>query len=260
MVSSTHLNKKLVSVEGLDGAGKTTILNVLAQNFDFTLVLREPGGSPLPELLRAIIKGGPAPVNTFHLGELSRNFLEQAVEETDNNRLKQILDHALSKQDTMVGEIPELPLAAREELLLFNAARAQLVEERIRPALEEGQAVLLDRFTDSTIAYQGYGRGLDPQEVKENCLQATAGLLPGITFYLKISPQTRLKRIGKRGSADRIESSGDEFFARVAQGFNELADSEPRFVTIDAERPLDEVKEQVLAAAVKELPSEIGRL
>ena len=137
----------------------------------------------------------------------------------------------------------------RSELLLFLAARAQLVKNVIRPALEAGKWVLSDRFSDSTLAYQGYGRGLPLGDLRRMNDFACDGLKPDLTLLLEVSPETALARMRKREAAtnttaDRLERAGDEFHARLRTGFAELAKAEPeRIVTIDANGTPDEVWE-----------------
>ena len=139
----------------------------------------------------------------------------------------------------------------RSELLLFLAARAQLVRNVIRPALEAGTWVVSDRFSDSTLAYQGYGRGL-PLDILRDCNDfACEGLKPDLTLLLDVSPETAAaRRRGREAAtntkADRIERAGDEFHARLRKGFAELAKAEPwRILTIDANGTTDEVWEDV---------------
>ena len=139
----------------------------------------------------------------------------------------------------------------RSELLLFLAARAQLVKNVIRPALEAGKWVVSDRFSDSTLAYQGYGRGLPLEILKETNDFACEGLKPDLTLLLEVSPETAAARLRRREAAtnttaDRIELAGDEFHSRLRRGFAELAKQEPwRIVTIDANGTVDEVWEEV---------------
>ena len=135
----------------------------------------------------------------------------------------------------------------RSELLLFLAARAQLVRNVIRPALEAGKWVVSDRFSDSTLAYQGYGRGLPLDDLRRMNDFACEGLKPDLTLLLDVSSETAQARMRKREAAtntaaDRIEKAGDEFHARLRAGFVELAKAEPeRIVTIDANGTPDEV-------------------
>ena len=139
----------------------------------------------------------------------------------------------------------------RSELLLFLAARAQLVKNVIRPALESGKWVVSDRFSDSTIAYQGYGRGLPLDLLKDMNDFACENLKPDMTVLLEVTPDIAHQRMQEREvatntPADRIELAGDEFHARLAKGFREQAKAEPwRIVTIDANGTPDEVWEEI---------------
>ncbi len=155
---------------------------------------------------------------------------------------------------TLLKDETEDPPVDRAELLLFLAARAQLVRNVIRPALDAGTWVLSDRFSDSTIAYQGYGRGLPVDFVKAANEFACEGLAPDLTFLLDVEPSVAAQRMRGREaatntSADRIERAGDDFHARLRQGFLELAAADaPRIVTIDASGTPDEVARAVLSA------------
>ena len=128
----------------------------------------------------------------------------------------------------------------RSEALLFLAARAQLVGKKLLPALERGAWVLSDRFSDSTIAYQGYGRGLPVETLERINDFACAGLRPDLTILLELPRDVALSRMRARESAsgsgpDRMELAGDAFHARVADGFRRMAAAEPaRFATVDA--------------------------
>jgi dTMP kinase len=124
------------------------------------------------------------------------------------------------------------PLTPLAELLLYAADRAEHVNKVIAPALAVGQVVICDRFTDSTLAYQGYGRGLDLQQVRQLNHLATGGLQPHLTLWLDLPPEVGLARTGL---ADRLEQERLEFHRRVHQGFQALAAAEPqRIVRIDA--------------------------
>lgn len=124
------------------------------------------------------------------------------------------------------------PLA---ELLLFSAARAQLTAVRIRPILKTGAVVILDRFYDSTTAYQGYGRQAVPLKVIEQLnAMSTGNLIPDVTFYLQISPDLARDRRRQAGEEDRMEQSGDDFFKRVSHGFDMIAAGNNRFFILDA--------------------------
>lgn len=126
-------------------------------------------------------------------------------------------------------------MAPMTELFLFEAARAQIVEETIKPALEEGKAVICDRFFDSSYAYQGCARGLGAEMVSRLNKDATGGLAPDITFFLDISVEKAImRREGRGGEKDRIESAGDSFQEKVRQGFIRAASEDERIVTIDA--------------------------
>ena len=135
----------------------------------------------------------------------------------------------------------------RSELMLFLAARAQLVKHVIRPALEAGTWVISDRFSDSTLAYQGYGRGLPLELIARMNDFACEGLKPDLTLLLDVSPETALARRQGREkqmntSPDRIEREGNDFHERLRQGFAALAKADPeRIVTIDANGSPEEV-------------------
>lgn len=146
-------------------------------------------------------------------------------------------------------------LRNRAELFLFLADRAQHVGEVIRPALEAGQIVLCDRYVDSTIAYQGYGRGMDPDQLVAINTLATGGLMPDLTLLLDLDPATGIGRAGRRNeeadtviSEGRFESESLRFHCRVRQGYLDLAAASPeRMVVLDASRPAEEVFWQCLA-------------
>jgi dTMP kinase len=136
------------------------------------------------------------------------------------------------------------------ELLLFEAARAQHVQEVIRPALERGEVVLCDRYTDSTLAYQGYGRGLSLDHLRTVNHIATGGLPPHFTILLDLPPETGLARKDREPMSDSIGKESLEFHQRVRAGYLELAQREPkRIVVVDASLP----KERVTQAAWQHL-------
>ena len=143
------------------------------------------------------------------------------------------------------------PPCDRSELLLFLAARAQLVRNVIRPALDAGRWVVSDRFSDSTMAYQGYGRGLPLDVLRAANDFACEGLKPDLTLLLAVDPEVARARLRARetatqAAADRIERAGDAFHARLARGFAELARADPeRIVVLDANGAPDEVWEGV---------------
>ncbi|MDH7601980.1 MAG: dTMP kinase [Armatimonadota bacterium] len=130
-------------------------------------------------------------------------------------------------------------ITVRAELLLFEAARAQHVERIIKPALVEGKVVICDRFTDSSLAYQGWARGIDPRDVQMLNDYATAGLKPHLTLLLDLPPEVGLARTRE---VDRFSREGIEFHHVVREGYLAIAKQEPgRFVVIDAQRPFNEV-------------------
>jgi dTMP kinase len=190
----------LITVEGVEGSGKSTQLRRLAR------WLRRQG----------------------HAVELTR--------EPDGTRLgvgvRRLFEHG-----------PE-PLA---EMFLFLAARRQHVAERVAPWLRRGRVVLSDRYTDATVAYQGYGRGLDPEMIRELNLRATGGVLPDLTLLFDLDPAIGFRRIGRR-RRDHFERQALAFHRRVRRGYLEIQRAEPKRVRlIDAARPLDVVAAEVQA-------------
>ncbi len=134
----------------------------------------------------------------------------------------------------------------RAELLMYAADRTQHVETFIKPKLAIGTMVFCDRFTDSTIAYQGYGRGLDLDLIKQLNEIATGGLQSDLTFWLDIDVEAGLARASARGKPDRMEQANLEFHQRVQQGFTDLARQNPdRIVRINGDRTQDEVAEEI---------------
>ena len=196
----------LITIEGLDGAGKTTLAAALADRLRVpgrrVELLREPGGVPAAERARALVKD------------------------------------------------PALNVGARAEALLFAAARAQLVEEAVAPLLAEGAWVVLDRFIDSSLAYQGGGRALGIAAVRAINDFGTGGLRPDRTLLLRVDPALGRSRLAGRGEApDRLETEADAFFATVAAAYDQLAAEDPeRIRVIDADQPPDEVLAAALAA------------
>jgi dTMP kinase len=190
-----------VTIEGLDGAGKTTLaaglVPALAARGVEAVLLREPGGVALSERIRALVKD------------------------------------------------PALRVGGAAEALLYAAARAQLVEERVRPLLDEGSWVLLDRFVDSSLAYQGEGRALGVEEVARVNEWAVGGLTPDLTFLLALQPA----EAEARGvEDDRFEAEGPGFQVRVNDAYERMADAEPRrWRRVAADRPADVVHAEVLA-------------
>jgi dTMP kinase len=134
-------------------------------------------------------------------------------------------------------EDPDSDVGKRTELLLYGADRAQHVESVIRPQLEQGNLVLCDRFTDSTIAYQGYGRGFDRSEIDQINQLATGGLQSNLTIWLDLDVEIGLQRVLSRGKPDRMEQANLDFHKRVRKGYQELANIYPnRIVRIDADQ------------------------
>jgi dTMP kinase len=212
---------RLITIEGLDGAGKSTLAKALAREISLrghaVETLREPGGVELSERIRALVKD------------------------------------------------PSLAVSARTEALLYAAARAQLVDERLAPLLAAGSIVILDRFVDSSLAYQGGGRSLGVGEVRAINLFATGNLQPDRTLLLRVSPAEGRARLEARTLAasapsdaapadgapgpDRLEGEGDAFFDAIADAYEELAQLEPeRIRAIDASRPPEDVLRDALAA------------
>jgi dTMP kinase len=198
---------RLITIEGLDGAGKTTLAvgleRELAAHGPAVRTLREPGGVELAERVRDLVKD------------------------------------------------PQLRIGDRAEALLYAAARAQLVEEAVQPLLDTGVWVLLDRFVDSSLAYQGAGRELGVEAVRTINELATGGLTPDRTLLLRVAPAVGRGRLASRGDApDRLEREDEIFFAAIATGYDRLAAEDPaRVRVIDAAAP----PERVLAAALAEL-------
>lgn len=144
---------------------------------------------------------------------------------------------------------PDVKIDPLAETLLINASRAQLVREVIAPALQGGAVVLCDRFVHSTLAYQGFGRGLSLELVRSICAQATQGLMPDLTLLVDVDYTTSIRRLSSRGNgADRLERENGEFHRRIREGFLALARSDPRTVVLDGEREPQEVLDAAMAA------------
>ncbi len=171
----------------------------------------------------------------------------RALREPGGTPLGEEIRHTLKHSPAGLGMTPEA------ELLLMNAARAQLVREVIRPALEAGEVVVCDRFLDSTVAYQGWGRGLDLQRVRGILDFAVGDTLPDLTLLFEVPPKvSALRRRAREAGAgglpggDRFEREDTAFFERVAAGFQAIAAEEPRrVVVIDASPAVDVVAEKV---------------
>lgn len=142
-------------------------------------------------------------------------------------------------------------ISPASELLLFSAARSVLVQDLIKPALESGKIVICDRFFDSTLAYQAYGRGLDIEDVKQCNQLASNGLMPDLTFFLSVSLELSKRRMENKVQFDRFERAGDAFFNRVINGFERIAKDEPnRVFKISSENPIQEVAQQIIEKIV----------
>ena len=166
---------------------------------------------------------------------------------------------------TVIGERIRSVLLDREslhmsdftELFLFSASRSQLVSELVKPALESGTIVVLDRFYDSTTAYQGWGRGLSLDSIAAINRIASHGLVPTITYFMDIPVEEVERRmVHLKASADRMEMNGRAFYERVREGFLKLASVEPRFEVIDGTLGVDEIHKAVLARFEKEIALE----
>jgi dTMP kinase len=157
---------------------------------------------------------------------------------------------ALSERVREVVKDPALRCDPRAEALLYAAARAQLVDERVRPLLEDGTWILLDRFVDSSLAYQGAARGLGVEEVAAINEFATGGLTPDRTLLLRVDASTaRARQSGRSTAPDRLEQETDEFFGVIAAAYDELAARDPhRFRVLDAADPPDRVLQHAVNA------------
>lgn len=197
------MTPKFIVIEGLEGAGKSTAIRHVAQwlrthGIAQIELTREPGGTPLAERMRAIVK-----------------------------------------------EVHSEPLTIQAELLLMYAARVQLVETRIKPALAAGYWVLGDRHDLSSQAYQGGGRGIDAALITQIKQAVLGDFAPDLTLYLDINPAIGLQRARQRGELDRIELEQLGFFERTRQRYLELAAADPTIVVIPADQP-----EEAVAAAI----------
>lgn len=197
------MTPKFIVIEGLEGAGKSTAIRHVAQwlrthGIAQIELTREPGGTPLAERMRAIVK-----------------------------------------------EVHSEPLTIQAELLLMYAARVQLVETRIKPALAAGYWVLGDRHDLSSQAYQGGGRGIDAALITQIKQAVLGDFAPDLTLYLDIDPAIGLQRARQRGELDRIELEQLGFFERTRQRYLELAAADPTIVVIPADQP-----EEAVAAAI----------
>jgi dTMP kinase len=213
-----------ISMEGMEGSGKSTQLRLLAEYLSRVLgasrllVTREPGGTRIGEQIRDV------------------------VHSRDN---------------------PEM--APETELLLYSAARAQIVAQVIRPALAAGKLVLCDRFADSTLAYQGYGRNLDLEALRVITRLATGGLKPDLTLYIQVGIEEGLARRanGHRHGEElnRMDTQTREFYERVRQGYGALMQEEPaRWIRIDGSQSVETVQTEIRTRIAERLPLSLTRL
>ncbi|MBE9124000.1 dTMP kinase [Tychonema sp. LEGE 07199] len=171
-----------------------------------------------------------------------------ATREPGGTELGKQLRHLLLKQDS--GEL----VSEMAELLMYAADRAQHVETFLKPELSKGTIVLCDRFTDSTIAYQGYGRGLKLNLIKQLNEIATGGLQSDLTLWLDIDVEAGLARVRARGERDRMEQADFNFHRLVQQGFGELAEEhKSRIVRINGDRSEDEVAQEIQTIVTRKL-------
>ncbi|MEY4529899.1 MAG: dTMP kinase [Deinococcota bacterium] len=149
---------------------------------------------------------------------------------------------------------PEFEITALSEFLLFSASRAQLCKDTILPKLAANYVVISDRFFDSSLAYQGFGRGLNLDFLREVTWEATGGLRPHVTVLLDLEPKLGLERAAKVGTPDRLEQADLGFHQKVRAGFLDLASLEPeRFLVLDATKSTDIIHEQILSAVTGSL-------
>lgn len=155
---------------------------------------------------------------------------------------------------TVLGRLENTEMHSRTEILLFQASRAQLVEEVIRPHLAKGGMVICDRYADSTLAYQGYGRQQDMTALRSLVNFATGGLKPDLTLLLDIDVEMGLRRRRKGGEWNRLDALDVAFYERVRQGYHSLAQEEPeRWVIIDASQPFKQVQADLRQAVAGRL-------
>ena len=156
---------------------------------------------------------------------------------------------------SVIMDMKNKSMHPRTEILLFNASRAQLVEELIRPSLAAGKIILCDRYADSTMAYQGYGHGLDRQALNNLLEFATGGLKPDLTLLFDISAEAGLRRrLTNHDEWNRMDDYALQFHERVRSGYREMAAKEPeRWVVIDADRSPEAVHEEVVSILKEKL-------
>ena len=158
---------------------------------------------------------------------------------------------------TILLDKENIELYSSAESLLFAAARAQLTAEQIKPAITKGEFVICDRFTDSTIAYQGYGRGLNINNLELINTIATDGLIPDITFILDIDPQKATERL-KTVNPDRMEAAGIDFFKNIRQGYCQIREqNQSRCIVINGEKPQKDISKEIHHIIMKRFKKEL---
>ena len=156
----------------------------------------------------------------------------------------------------VIHDLKNVEMHPRTETLLYQAARAQIVEQVIQPRLKAGEIVLSDRYYDSTIAYQGYGHQQDLEQVRALVRYATGGLVPDLTVLLDLDVEEGLRRKKKDNEWNRLDAYTVEFHQRVRAGYLEMAKAEPaRWIVIDAGRTWDEVQEELRVIILQKLPA-----
>lgn len=143
---------------------------------------------------------------------------------------------------------PALTINPLSEFLLYSASRAQHVEEVIAPALQAGRLVISDRFAGASVAYQGYGRGLELPFIQDLTVRVTGGIKPHLTILLDLDPAEGLTRVAARGQKDRLERADLSFHQRVRAGFLEIARADASWVVLDARQPVEELSGAVWGA------------
>lgn len=220
---------KLVVLEGVEGCGKTSQIQAIAAWLEaHPLMAQARAQGKISQVVTTREPGGTA--------------LCQEI--------RQLLLHPQSLE----------AMQPCTELLLYAADRSQHVETLLKPKLAERALILCDRFTDSTMAYQGYGRGLDRQLIDQLNQIATAGLQSDLTLWLDVAVEVGLSRAKRRGAADRMEQATLAFHRRVQQGFGELARlHDQRIVRVDASRSLADVSQAIQAILEQYLQQWYGR-
>lgn len=234
-----------ISFEGIDNSGKDTHhqkldTHLLFRGYD-VVAPRVPGHTRYGQLMRELlgIGHGAGHSPSLELTGLIENVIGvHEMQDAQGN----VSFHSLLNTD--------LDAAPRTESLIFLSAHTELIEGVIRPALEEGRVVLCNRFVDSLLAYQGYGKNENLERLRKVIGMLTGNLAPDLTFLFDITVKEMARRAAAREVIDRIEKNDPEFYGRVRQGYLELARLEPeRWVIIDGTRSIDENQAEIQAAA-----------